>query len=129
VRGLRPIHVGTSPITNRIFAGHVLKCGVFWGEGKQDVTGAACGAVVEHVIANGEPVVVSVNGVPTYEISVRKIEDQPDNHLIAAAPDLLQELKNIANADTAEWDDPTEFEAWAKNRARAAIAKAAGEAQ
>ncbi len=46
-----------------------------------------------------------------------------------AAPDLLQELKNIANADTAEWDDPTEFEAWAKNRARAAIAKATGEAQ
>ena len=46
--------------------------------------------------------------------------------LIAAAPDLLQELRNIANADTAEWDDKTEFEAWAKNRARAAIAKATG---
>ena len=50
-----------------------------------------------------------------------------DARLIAAAPDLLQELKNIANADTVEWDDPTEFEAWAKNRARAAIAKATGE--
>ena len=37
--------------------------------------------------------------------------------------DLLQELRNIANADTAEWDDRTEFEAWAKSRARAAIAK------
>lgn len=44
--------------------------------------------------------------------------------LIAAAPDLLQELRNIANADTAEWDDRSEFEAWAKNRARFAIAKA-----
>ena len=59
--------------------------------------------------------------------------NQPDDELeanarlIAAAPDLLQELKNIANADTVEWDDPTEFEAWAKNRARAAIAKATGE--
>ncbi|OQA30446.1 MAG: hypothetical protein BWY57_02851 [Betaproteobacteria bacterium ADurb.Bin341] len=71
---MKPIHVGTSPITNRIFAGHVLKCGNAWGAGKQDVTGAACGAVVEHVIANGGPVVVSVNGVPTYEIRVRKIE-------------------------------------------------------
>ena len=50
-----------------------------------------------------------------------------DARLIAAAPDLLQELKNIANANTVEWDDPTEFEAWAKNRARAAIAKATGE--
>lgn len=39
---------------------------------------------------------------------------------------LRQELKNIANADTIAWDDPTEFEAWAKNRARhtlAALAK------
>lgn len=48
--------------------------------------------------------------------------------LIAAAPDLLQELVNIANADTAEWDDRSEFEAWAKNRARAAIRKATGAA-
>jgi hypothetical protein len=37
--------------------------------------------------------------------------------------ELLQELRYIANADTVEWDDPTDFEAWAKNRARAAIAK------
>ena len=54
-------------------------------------------------------------------------EDGKKGRLVAAAPDLLQELKNIANADTVEWDDPTEFEAWAKNRARAAIAKATGE--
>lgn len=44
--------------------------------------------------------------------------------LIASAPDLLQELRNIANADTAEWDDKSEFEVWAKSRASAAIAKA-----
>ena len=50
--------------------------------------------------------------------------NEANARLIAAAPDLLQELKNIANANTVEWDDPTEFEAWAKNRARAAIAKA-----
>jgi len=31
---------------------------------------------------------------------------------------LRQELRNIANADTKEWDDPTQFEAWAKSRAR-----------
>lgn len=46
--------------------------------------------------------------------------------LIASAPDLLQELRNIANADTCEWDDRSEFEAWAKSRARAAIAKVEG---
>lgn len=47
-----------------------------------------------------------------------------ENHLIAAAPELLEALRNIANADTVAWDDKTEYEAWAKNRARAAIAKA-----
>ena len=44
--------------------------------------------------------------------------------LIAAAPDLLAELENIANANTADWDDPSDFKAWAQSRARAAIAKA-----
>ena len=42
------------------------------------------------------------------------------------AAELLQELQAIANADTAEWTDRTEFEAWAKSRARAAIAKVVG---
>lgn len=61
---MRKLHVGTSPLTNRIYAGHVLKDGATWGEGKQDVTGAACGAVCEHVLANGEPVMVTCNGKP-----------------------------------------------------------------
>jgi len=52
------------------------------------------------------------------------LETKANARLIAAAPDLLQELRNIANADTSEWDDRSEFEAWAKNRARFAIAKA-----
>lgn len=38
--------------------------------------------------------------------------------------ELVEALKEIANADTAEWDDPSEYEAWAKDKARAAIAKA-----
>jgi hypothetical protein len=46
--------------------------------------------------------------------------------LIAAAPDLLQELRNIADANWHSWLErasPVEFVAWAQNRARAAIAK------
>lgn len=66
----KPIHIGTSPLTNRIFAGSVLKDGMTWGANKQDVTGAACGAVCEHVIANGEPVIVTANGEPRYRITV-----------------------------------------------------------
>lgn len=70
---MRQLHVGTSPLTNRIFAGHVLKDGRTWGEGKQDVTGAACGAVIEHVMASGGSVMVTVNGTPKYEILVREL--------------------------------------------------------
>ena len=48
--------------------------------------------------------------------------------LIAAAPDLLAELQNIANANPLNWDAPCNdfatFYAWAQSRARAAIAKA-----
>jgi len=70
---MRQLHVGTSPLTNRIYAGHVLKDGATWGEGKQDVTGPACGAVAEHVLANKEPVIVTCNGEPKYEITVRDL--------------------------------------------------------
>jgi len=67
-------HIGTSPLTNRIFAGNVLKDGMTWSANKLDVTGKACGAVCEHVIANGEPVIVMCNGKPKYEITVREID-------------------------------------------------------
>ena len=52
----KQIHVATSPLTNRIYAGTVLKDGRTWGANKSDVTGEAC----EHVLANGEPVIASV---------------------------------------------------------------------
>ncbi|WP_425250849.1 DUF7446 family protein [Geothrix campi] len=71
---MRKLHVGTSPLTNRIYAGHVLKDGCTWGDGKQDVTGPACGAVAQHVIENGAPVVVTCNGKPKFEISVRELD-------------------------------------------------------
>ena len=71
---MKPIHIGTSPLTNRIFAGHVLKCGTAWADNKQDVTGAACGAVCEHVMAKGGTVEVTLNGKPKFEITVRDVE-------------------------------------------------------
>ena len=55
-------------------------------------------------------------------------EAKANANIFASASELLQELQAIANADTAEWTDRTEFEAWAKSRARAAIAKATGAA-
>ena len=44
--------------------------------------------------------------------------------LIAAAPDLLAELQNIANAKRADFEDAASFRDWAQNRARFAIEKA-----
>ena len=38
---------------------------------------------------------------------------------------LEQTLREIANADTVEWDDPTEFEAWSKSRARHTLSASA----
>lgn len=70
---MKLIHVGTSPLTNRIFAGHVLKDGKTWADNKQDVTGRACGAVCEHVLANGEPVTVMCNGKPKFRITVEDL--------------------------------------------------------
>ena len=72
---MKKLHVGTSPLSNRIYAGHILKNGCMWGEGKQDVTNLVCGAICEHVIANKEPVIVNCNGKPKFEISVREIID------------------------------------------------------
>jgi uncharacterized protein YgbK (DUF1537 family) len=41
----------------------------------------------------------------------------------ARIAELEQELRNIANADTVEWDDRTQFEEWAKSRARHTLGK------
>lgn len=93
-----PLHVGTSPITNRIFAGNVLKDGLTWAANKQDVTGAACGAVAEHVLANGGPVTVTCNGKPKFEIIVRDLEAAP------AAPAKGQEADR-KDAERLDWLD------------------------
>jgi len=69
---MRNIHVGNSGLSNTIFAGHLEKTGTYWSS-KQDVTTSACAAVVEHVLEHGAPVVMSAEGKPLYEISVRKL--------------------------------------------------------
>lgn len=75
---MKKLHVATSPLTNRIYAGTVLKDGQTWGANKEDVTGAACGAVAEHVLRNGESVTVTCNGVPKFEITVRDLTVTPN---------------------------------------------------
>lgn len=66
------MHIATSPLTNRIYAGQMHDA-TTWRK-KTDVTGAACGAVCEHVENAGGTVIVNKNGVPAYEITVKKLE-------------------------------------------------------
>lgn len=70
---MKKLHVAPSPLTNRIYCGHVLEDGLTWGANKQDVTGEACAAVAKHALQNDGPLVVTKNGVPAYEITVREL--------------------------------------------------------
>lgn len=68
----RKVHIGTSPLTGRIYSGHLMKSGDCWA-GNYDVTGLACGAVAEHVIFNQVPVIVTANGKPKFKIIVEDL--------------------------------------------------------
>jgi len=74
----KKLHIGTSPLTGTIFAGTVLKDGMTWGAGKQDVTIEALVAVAEHAIHFGEKTgkaieITKADGTPEYRISVAKL--------------------------------------------------------
>ena len=42
---------------------------------------------------------------------------------VEAIKAVVETLQGIANAKPSEWEDPTDFEAWAKSRARSTLAK------
>jgi len=64
------LHIALSPLTNTIFAGKILKKGI-WAAGKQDVTMDALISVAEHVKAFGKPVeITDSEGKLIYKIIV-----------------------------------------------------------
>jgi hypothetical protein len=63
--------VGCSPITSKIFAGVVLKSGM-WGK-KYDVTNTAVSAVAAHLLQLNEKVQFQYEG-KTYEIKVTEVK-------------------------------------------------------
>jgi len=70
----KKLHVAASPLTGTIFAGKVLKNGV-WGADKQDVTLEALVSVAEHALHFGKPIEISkADGTPEYRITVFKHE-------------------------------------------------------
>jgi hypothetical protein len=66
----KDLHIAANPLTGTIFAGKVLRRGI-WAANKQDVTIEALVAVAQHAIHFGAPVVVSeADGTPKYRITV-----------------------------------------------------------
>lgn len=69
----KQIHVATSPLTNTIFAGTILKDGRTWGANKQDVTIEALIAVADHVLNFGKPIeITKADGTPIFKITVER---------------------------------------------------------
>ncbi|MEN6584790.1 MAG: hypothetical protein ABFE02_01895 [Sulfuricella sp.] len=69
---MKRLHVATSPLTNTIYCGTVLKDGRTWGANKTDVTVAALIAVAEHAVAFGAPILIThKDGTPAFEITVK----------------------------------------------------------
>lgn len=91
----KPLHVGTSPLTNRIYAGHVLKDGQTWAADKEDVTGAACAAVAQHALKDDGSVVVNRNGTPKYEITVKDLQSP----IHAPAPEDAEWVVHVLGPD------------------------------
>jgi len=73
------IRVYSSPLTNTIFAGKMLKDGS-WAAGKCDVTMDCIMAVVEHTLRFGQPLIVSkLDGTPEFKITVEKLNTLGDS--------------------------------------------------
>ena len=63
--------VGCSPLTSKLYAGKVLKNGM-WGQTKHDVTDSAVGAVAQHLLQLEEKLQFTYDG-EEYELKVEKI--------------------------------------------------------
>lgn len=70
---MKKLHVAMSPLTNKIYCGSILKDGMTWASNKTDVTGEACAAVAQRAVSLNDTIVVTANGVPKWEITVREL--------------------------------------------------------
>lgn len=72
---MKEIKIGVSPITNTIYAGHLLKDGRTWAANKQGVTVDALCAVAQHGLNFGEPILLSGEGLDTIKITVEVVKE------------------------------------------------------
>lgn len=72
------LHLGVGPLTGRVYVGKLLKDGLTWAAGKQDVTADFLAAVVEKFgPSKGRDeschIITDRNGEPMLEITVKRI--------------------------------------------------------
>lgn len=68
------LRVGMAALSKRIYVGRILKDGVTWRDGKQDVTSDVLKSFVDFVTPGFE-IDVTVDGKPKYRIRVTEIVD------------------------------------------------------
>ncbi|MBF0350914.1 MAG: hypothetical protein HQM11_07760 [SAR324 cluster bacterium] len=69
---MKKIHIATSPMTGKIYAGSILKTGSF-GADKQEVTIHALVAVAEHIVKQGNSIKIFEDDKPVFEIAVKRL--------------------------------------------------------
>ena len=121
--GTREIRLGVSPLTETVYAGKLLKDGITWAPGKQDVTSDFIKCVLDkfgpHVDAPGcECEIQTSGGDVDFVITVTRASAPKYSRLKAANKELLEALMLAVE------DKPN---ACFADTARAAIAKAKGE--
>ena len=70
---MKKIKIAMSPLTGTIFAGTILKDGM-WAAGKQDVTVDALVAVAQYCERFGQPVEITCDGKIEYRITVEAMK-------------------------------------------------------
>jgi FMN-dependent NADH-azoreductase len=73
------IHVACTALTKRIKAGHTNRAGNTFHRGAVDVTSDCIKAIIEY-IGVGETHVVTVDGVPRFEIEIRAVTSGRREH-------------------------------------------------
>ena len=70
--------VGCSPLTSKLYAGNVLKNGM-WGNTKHDVTDSAVSAVAQHLLQLDQRMQFNYKG-EEYEIKVVKVSKKKEDN-------------------------------------------------
>lgn len=91
MKAKKQLTVGCSPLSNRIYAGSLAQDGCSWLSDQTDVTTMALVAVCQHVDRDKDPVIVTCDGKPLYEIEIRRLDQLDPDQKGSQIADLTHE--------------------------------------